>query len=231
MTNYKDFQQVLNFSIRPKSVSGGSKSLAPKKNLNKIAVTKPSSTPTNKRTKTGCLTCRKRKKKCDEDKVDGKCQACTRNFLECCWPEAATSMATVKAGAATTIKIEPTIVKVEQGEENVSCCGDKHDYEVSPRLPSIEEQLQLKTPPLSPVSLAAAIYPSPTSSPKLYQNGYRRVSQDFIKPIVLPPIRCNQFKVAKKQTSAPKKSLSEQQTKFVITSFNKDNGLVHVPTV
>lgn len=37
-----------------------------------------------KRSVTGCLTCRRRKKKCDERKPI--CNACTRNFLECTWP-------------------------------------------------------------------------------------------------------------------------------------------------
>lgn len=37
-----------------------------------------------KRSLTGCLTCRRRKKKCDETK--SICNACRRNFLECEWP-------------------------------------------------------------------------------------------------------------------------------------------------
>ncbi|KIW81500.1 hypothetical protein Z517_04525 [Fonsecaea pedrosoi CBS 271.37] len=36
------------------------------------------------RTKTGCLTCRRRKKKCDELKPT--CTGCARNFIECQWP-------------------------------------------------------------------------------------------------------------------------------------------------
>lgn len=36
------------------------------------------------RTRTGCLACRLRKKKCDELKP--KCQACIRNKLDCSWP-------------------------------------------------------------------------------------------------------------------------------------------------
>lgn len=36
------------------------------------------------RTKTGCLACRKRRKKCDE--VKPICAGCSRNFLECTWP-------------------------------------------------------------------------------------------------------------------------------------------------
>lgn len=36
------------------------------------------------RTRTGCVSCRRRKKKCDEAKP--QCRACTRNKLECAWP-------------------------------------------------------------------------------------------------------------------------------------------------
>ncbi|APA10085.1 hypothetical protein sscle_05g048550 [Sclerotinia sclerotiorum 1980 UF-70] len=37
------------------------------------------------RTKTGCLTCRQRRKKCDESKP--RCMNCTRNKVDCCWGE------------------------------------------------------------------------------------------------------------------------------------------------
>lgn len=40
------------------------------------------------RTKTGCFTCRKRKKKCDEK--GPVCLGCSRNFLKCVWPSYAT---------------------------------------------------------------------------------------------------------------------------------------------
>ncbi|KAH9234870.1 hypothetical protein K456DRAFT_1834740, partial [Colletotrichum gloeosporioides 23] len=36
------------------------------------------------RVRTGCLTCRGRKKKCDETKP--RCRGCERNRLECKWP-------------------------------------------------------------------------------------------------------------------------------------------------
>lgn len=36
------------------------------------------------RTRTGCFTCRKRKKKCDE--MGPSCSGCARNFLKCVWP-------------------------------------------------------------------------------------------------------------------------------------------------
>ncbi|SCU79806.1 LAME_0B00430g1_1 [Lachancea meyersii CBS 8951] len=40
---------------------------------------------TRKRSTTGCLTCRRRRKKCDERKP--VCGGCERNFLPCVWPE------------------------------------------------------------------------------------------------------------------------------------------------
>lgn len=66
--NYKSYQQVLN-------LAGDKRRPRAKKLEDQI----------HKRTKTGCLTCRRRKKKCDEDLEDGKCQSCIRNFLDCCW--------------------------------------------------------------------------------------------------------------------------------------------------
>ncbi|KAH8434389.1 Zn(II)2Cys6 transcription factor [Aspergillus melleus] len=40
--------------------------------------------PAKWRTKSGCLTCRTRRKKCDEER--GTCRACRRNLLTCIWP-------------------------------------------------------------------------------------------------------------------------------------------------
>lgn len=40
--------------------------------------------PNYPRTKTGCLTCRRRRKKCDETRPD--CTGCRRNGLACTWP-------------------------------------------------------------------------------------------------------------------------------------------------
>lgn len=81
--NYKNYQHVVCLNTKQPKVVKKHRSIR-----------KPASTSGKKRTKTGCLTCRKRKKKCDEEKIDGKCQACTRNFLSCCWP---TPTATIDA--------------------------------------------------------------------------------------------------------------------------------------
>ncbi|ANZ77153.1 BA75_03690T0 [Komagataella pastoris] len=42
--------------------------------------------PVKKRVRTGCLTCRKKHKKCDENR-NPKCDFCTLKGLECVWPE------------------------------------------------------------------------------------------------------------------------------------------------
>lgn len=70
--SYKAYQQVLDLAGDNKRTSKLGRQASP-------------ATP-RKRTKSGCLTCRRRKKKCDEEKIGGKCQACVRNFLDCCWP-------------------------------------------------------------------------------------------------------------------------------------------------
>lgn len=41
------------------------------------------------RTRSGCFTCRMRKKKCDE--IGPTCSGCSRNFLKCIWPESPTA--------------------------------------------------------------------------------------------------------------------------------------------
>lgn len=87
---YKDYQQILNLS-RP------SPAKSTRKSAHKTSdCSSDHQTPAKRRTKTGCFTCRRRKKKCDMDKVDGKCQACIRNFLECCWPEPAEETVSLK---------------------------------------------------------------------------------------------------------------------------------------
>ncbi|PSK41626.1 hypothetical protein C7M61_001313 [Candidozyma pseudohaemuli] len=69
--NYKAYQQVLDLGCEKKT---------------KATKREPKPTASKRRTKTGCMTCRRRKKKCDEHKTGGKCQACIRNFLDCHWP-------------------------------------------------------------------------------------------------------------------------------------------------
>ncbi|OAP62658.1 hypothetical protein AYL99_01885 [Fonsecaea erecta] len=54
---------------------------------------KPRRRPAHLRTKTGCLTCRKRKKKCDENPII--CQNCARRKIDCVWPAQANSRVNV----------------------------------------------------------------------------------------------------------------------------------------
>ncbi|RGP77481.1 hypothetical protein FLONG3_4400 [Fusarium longipes] len=52
------------------------------------------------RSRTGCFTCRKRKKKCDESKPI--CSGCKRNKLDCIWPEPATNNSSSTSSSTTT---------------------------------------------------------------------------------------------------------------------------------
>lgn len=102
--DYKSYQQVLDLS--------GSKQAQLKYKPKTAKV----SCAAKKRTKSGCLTCRGRKKKCDENKVDGKCQACIRNFLDCCWPTSTKSEPSTAAVAPTETPIKAkTIAKPSKG--------------------------------------------------------------------------------------------------------------------
>lgn len=72
---YKEYQKVINLAVKNKPSF-----------KRKSSRTEPGH-EVKRRTRTGCLTCRKRKKKCDEEKSGGRCQACIRNFLNCTWPD------------------------------------------------------------------------------------------------------------------------------------------------
>jgi hypothetical protein len=75
-----------------------------------------------KRTTTGCLTCRMRRKKCDEEKP--ACTGCQRNFLICTWPQgskaggtmsltrnAGQKLPTVSNGLAGHVSVRPIASK------------------------------------------------------------------------------------------------------------------------
>ncbi|KAJ9417925.1 hypothetical protein QL093DRAFT_2591373 [Fusarium oxysporum] len=64
------------------------------------------------RTQTGCLKCRKRRKKCDE--VKPQCKGCIRNGLECTWPTAADLIADPRR-APLSWKSQPSLHEVLSG--------------------------------------------------------------------------------------------------------------------
>lgn len=70
---------------------------------------------TKRRTKTGCLTCRMRRKKCDELKPS--CVACRRNHLPCKWPD---TSPTSEEGSSTDTsegkKVSRQLVKASPSE-------------------------------------------------------------------------------------------------------------------
>lgn len=154
MANYKSYQQVINLS-------------APATHAGRVTKAgKQQTQPIKRRTKSGCLTCRKRKKKCDEDKVDGKCQGCTRNFLQCCWPgdkkvpllppstgepNVATSLPTPAASPlsrATVLDSEVSCVmlpaRAKALPDSKPETNDAFSPKASPRLTATEETKQTK---------------------------------------------------------------------------------------
>ncbi|PLB48626.1 hypothetical protein P170DRAFT_446499 [Aspergillus steynii IBT 23096] len=60
--------------------------------------------PAKWRTKSGCLTCRMRRKKCDEE--NGTCRACRRNGLTCIWPLKGVASVDSRAIANTSTNID-----------------------------------------------------------------------------------------------------------------------------
>lgn len=158
MENYKSYQKVINLSILPKSKP------------EKVKVSKP----VKKRTKTGCFTCRKRKKKCDEIIEDGKCKNCTRNFLCCSWPTDRLDVSNDKSiGISTSViefKPEPVNVenvsKIEPISPNLHPFEHKFDGRLSPRMNESNER-ERKLSISSDNSINEPLTPK---SPQLYAN-------------------------------------------------------------
>jgi hypothetical protein len=59
------------------------------------------------RVKTGCLTCRQRKKKCDE--VRPVCTGCMRNYIECTWPETLVAVNATKKRMSSDVSVRRTV--------------------------------------------------------------------------------------------------------------------------
>ncbi|KAL2821196.1 fungal-specific transcription factor domain-containing protein [Aspergillus granulosus] len=67
------------------------------------------------RVRTGCYTCRRRKKKCNESKPI--CGGCARNKLPCTWPLNVSEDAATTAQGAATSSEPPTLVRTPSSEE------------------------------------------------------------------------------------------------------------------
>lgn len=86
---------------------------------------RPGATGASRRSRTGCLTCRLRRKKCDED--GPVCVGCKRNHLICQWPS--TTTAKVKSTAHEVIRSDSHDTVDDQGV----CQDVLDDAELSPR--------------------------------------------------------------------------------------------------
>ncbi|KAK6197577.1 uncharacterized protein RJT21DRAFT_123405 [Scheffersomyces amazonensis] len=244
-TTYRAYQQVLNISIQPKSIkSVNKKSSGITAKSEPLAVTNNNNnnnTNANikRRTKTGCLTCRKRKKKCDEDKVNGKCQGCTRNFLECCWPEPTTV-------TTTKCKVQKENIKVKSLSSPVlkstKCSISSLLIPDTVKIESVAEvkvEQQVTNP-----------YPSPSQSPL----SHGKNDSNDISFIALPPLLSVPYKISNNDSnirgikeeeqkvtvpspgSSARSSIVEATTtvpsaaKFVITSVNAQKDLCQIPS-
>lgn len=78
----------------------------------------------HQRSRTGCLTCRSRRKKCDE--VKPRCAGCRRNQLPCTWPAATLSSRSDSEASAgmdltrsvTTVSVPPPVSTIHRGAES-----------------------------------------------------------------------------------------------------------------
>ncbi|KAF4345914.1 C6 transcription factor [Fusarium beomiforme] len=92
------------------------------------------------RSRTGCFTCRKRKKKCDESKPI--CSGCKRNKLDCVWPEPQPAKGPSRSsfGAASTSSTQ-SVHSLRQGQD-----ADSVNDPVIPDLVSEEDRAVTENP-------------------------------------------------------------------------------------
>ncbi|CAD1808255.1 hypothetical protein FOB58_001054 [Candida parapsilosis] len=228
-TSYRSYQRVLNISVKPSPSS--LLSSTKKVNCSRTKVSKPrkDESQIKRRTKTGCFTCRKRKKKCDEDKVNGKCQACTRNFLECCWPEPAANQDSRKE-LEESVKTA-TVRSTKCDISSLLSSPITHEAPLSP-------EVAMKSTPMA-VKQEVNPYPSPMQSPISHHPG--SPSQD-VSFMTLPPLRNISYKLQAKDSnvrgsrfedSGEKENRDDikkhaSSTKFIITSFDSRKDLCGV---
>lgn len=165
--DYKKYQQVLNLSDKM--------SAKPERDVGS-----ETTTPIKRRTKTGCITCRRRKKKCDEDKVDGKCQACTRNFLECCWAEPKKAAKTPKKAVSIKTPLSPLMVAKTPSPAAVSVATAAQAYPSPILSPKAESKLlvsDINFISLPPISQAFKVTKPRASKPS-------RKPQDLAKFVI-----------------------------------------------
>ncbi|CAN3374540.1 hypothetical protein DIURU_001334 [Diutina rugosa] len=192
--SYRDYQQVLDINIRPKRPKSG-----------RTTPTKVTKTQTiRKRTKTGCLTCRKRKKKCDEDVVNGKCQGCFRNFLECCWE-------------APRFAAPSTEDKSASESESVTSAKSSRSNSVSSESSTGSETPSARSRCSISALLSHDDQVSPLSSP---QGSPRPQAASH------PSYAISSLSLTPRQPQPPQ--MSPSTSKFIVTTFNVANEMYHV---
>ncbi|KAH8895265.1 hypothetical protein GQ53DRAFT_48912 [Thozetella sp. PMI_491] len=108
------------------------------------------------RVRTGCFTCRTRKKKCDETKP--RCRGCERNELECRWPhsgEGVQKMASSHSVSGPPRRSGPAASHLHPTPAG----GSSHAYLDEPRSGSLD------SPEARPVAVHSASSPDSTASP------------------------------------------------------------------
>lgn len=222
MTDYKNYQQIIDLNGPRPSIRH-----THKKSCDRVGKVK-----VQKRTKTGCLTCRKRKKKCDENIIDGKCQGCTRNFLDCNWPTSLTQAPTSR-GRTSSISSEcsgTSIDTLDNSEPNTRAPSPISNHFISsypsPKSPKLEDEHDISCIKLPPLRI---------------NHPQSLMRQSLPQEIVLPKIEVPKMEAAKMEASkvdasklhslpmppnmrSPLPMTSAGGNKFVITSLN-DNKL------
>lgn len=97
------------------------------------------------RCKTGCLTCRKRRKKCDESSYP-LCKNCQTNSLRCTWPQSVIESKREKFSSLTQIeaKSHPSLEVPEK--ESIPSPASEVSTPLNPNFGALRHEIDIKTP-------------------------------------------------------------------------------------
>ncbi|KAI3403016.1 hypothetical protein KGF56_004269 [Candida oxycetoniae] len=154
--------------------------------------------------------------KCDENRLNGKCQACTRNFLQCCWPEVKRDSLVEKNQVvkSSLVRKKCDINSLLVTTTTTTTAATKTPIGVINPYPS-----PLQSPIKSTTALGINDDVGFMQLPPLYNPSYRLQTKD------------SNVRGAKREQGWSLGTNNKNRTtatKFVITSFNAENNLCDV---
>ncbi|KAF2269725.1 hypothetical protein CC78DRAFT_452857 [Lojkania enalia] len=155
------------------------------------------------RTTTGCLTCRKRRVKCDEKKP--QCSQCSKAERVCIYGDIASPRTTLAADVGGAKADIPSAEASDSANTTSPAARAAINGDIDPQLFSYSPELRFD---LSPLTLTASL-PSPNSAPFEW---YDLLAEDAINNIQKHNLGFDEICLSRRQTPVPESPVTEPLT-------------------